>query len=58
MGTILAENDINISKVSSGRVKEDKMAVNIFNVEGKWNKDLQKKIESIEHVKRAIFIDN
>jgi D-3-phosphoglycerate dehydrogenase len=57
VGTILGDHKINISNFSSRRVKADKMAANIFNVEGDLNGNLQQQLEGIADVKR-VFLAN
>ncbi|RMG34105.1 MAG: ACT domain-containing protein [Methanobacteriota archaeon] len=57
IGTLLGDAGINISHVSSGRVQEENMAVNIFNVEGEIGKDLLTEVESIKHIQRSWFVD-
>lgn len=57
VGTILGEHHINISDFSSRRIKADKTAANIFNVEGKLNSNLQKELEAISDVKRVFLAD-
>jgi D-3-phosphoglycerate dehydrogenase len=56
VGTLLGDMNINIGHVSSGRMKEKKLALNIFNVEGKFPDGLKKKIMAIEHIREAILI--
>lgn len=56
VGTLLGEAGINISHVSSGRIKEKKTAVNIFNVEGQWEPDLPRQLEGIDHVRRVWLV--
>ncbi len=57
VGTILAEEKINISHVSSGRDTSAKTAVNIFNVEGEWNGGLYEKLESVDYVRRIEMLE-
>ncbi len=57
VGTILAGDNINISHVSSGRIKPDKTAVNIFNVEGDLNGGLQNRLAAVAHVKRVLLVE-
>jgi D-3-phosphoglycerate dehydrogenase len=57
VGTLLGDMNINIGHVSSGRMKEKNMALNIFNVEGDYPDRLKDKVKSIEHIREAIFID-
>ena len=56
VGTLLGKMKINIGHVSSGRKKENKMALNIFNVEGEFPKGLKEKLTAIEHIREAILI--
>lgn len=57
VGTILANENINITHVSSGRVIEDKSAVNIFNVEGDYDRGLQDRLRSLSHVRNVQLIE-
>jgi D-3-phosphoglycerate dehydrogenase len=57
VGTLLAEDNINISHVSSGRVLADKTALNIFNVEGDWRSGLQQRLEAIENVRKVLLVE-
>lgn len=56
VGTLLGDMKINIGHVSSGRMKEKKTALNIFNVEGKFPNGLKEKLTAIEHIREAILI--
>ena len=56
VGTLLAEDNINITHVSSGRQTDKQMAVNIFNVEGKWNGGLRQRLEAIPNVERVLLV--
>ncbi|MCK6623018.1 MAG: phosphoglycerate dehydrogenase [Calditrichaceae bacterium] len=57
VGTVLGEHKINITNFSSRRVKAGKTAANILNVEGKWDRGLQAKLEALPHVKRVYLAD-
>ncbi len=57
VGTILGEKRINIGHLSSGRFKEARTAMNIFNVEGDLTADLGQELESIDHVHRVWLVD-
>ncbi len=54
-GLILADHKINIAHVSSGRRKNTKTAVNVFNVEGPIDSDLLAEIQAIPQVKQVWF---
>ncbi len=56
VGTLLGDMNINIGHVSSGRIKEKNMALNIFNVEGKFSDGLEEKLTTIEQIREATLI--
>jgi D-3-phosphoglycerate dehydrogenase len=57
IGTTLGDHKINISNLSSRRVKAAKKAANIFNVEGELTPKLQQQLEATPDVKR-VFLAN
>lgn len=54
IGSVLGEAKLNINHMSSGRDANKKLALNVFNVEGKIEAGLVKKIEHINGVKKVL----
>lgn len=57
VGTILGVDHINIGQVSSGRNKDDKTAMNVFNVEGEFARGLQDNIVAEDQILRVWLIE-
>lgn len=58
VGTVLGNNRINISHVTSGRRKERKLACNIFNVEGDLDAaKLREQLREIPHLNSVQLVD-
>ncbi|NOX38421.1 MAG: phosphoglycerate dehydrogenase [Calditrichaeota bacterium] len=53
VGTILASENINISHLSSGRIKALKKAVNIFNVEGVVSPQIVQQLQKVRGIHRV-----
>ncbi|MEL6821258.1 MAG: ACT domain-containing protein, partial [Calditrichota bacterium] len=56
VGTLLADKNINISHVSSGRNKESGKAVNIFNTDEKIDADLQATLADTPNIHSALVV--
>ena len=57
VGMILAENNINIGQVSSGRNKTTQTALNVFNVEGEIPAQLKNQLAQIENIRRVAITE-
>ena len=56
VGTILGAANVNISHMSSGRDGDEKMALNIFNIQGNIHNDLLGKLEKIDGVNQVFLV--
>lgn len=55
VGTLLGEVNINIAHLSSGRDGDPKEALNVFNVAGNLQSDLQSRLESVSGINRVLL---
>ncbi len=57
VGTLLAEQNINIGQVSSGRDRNTNTALNIFNVEGDLPASLRNELQADDNIKNVMLVE-
>ena len=57
VGTLLAEHNINIGQVSSGRDRNTNTALNIFNVEGDLPASLRNELQADDNIKNVMLVE-